>query len=489
MNKKYIAGGIAFLIICGVWEIVKPKSITHTSAKIEQAYPQKVEHIQLPLILSSPLIAKLPPKMEKRINHLPEELKKFIRKNIDTDIMQELIKCKTLAEATVIINRDLGMGYTLEKVNRIVKKAHDDIMRVQGSLFNTFTDYKKLQIIGLYLTHVVKVEYDEKEGETPYSINHLLSTAKGNCATLPVYFTMIAESFNLPVTLVNIKDHQFARYIKNGKSINIEATSPYGMGIGTKDAFYINWRRPSKQNMLKGSTMRSLTRLEMYGSLYTTKLAYLSKVKNKTFNLMPIIANGLFLNPKCEYSHLNLLFLLKDSNDTNNIILKDEVRTSLASLGIVTKQMEEKLNGIIIGIKKRIKAMSVEQRKPKPNIISYHLAEIIKITESNNKHARQKYAREKNLKPGFMEREELATIESNESASDLFIKMKKRTDKNNIDMGISQDYIRRCNDIAKRIKYLKEYLPYMTVYGKNYVSELEAINEENKQLEIFELTK
>ena len=167
----------------------------------------------------------------------------------------------------------------------------------------------------------ISYEHDVRVIE-PYLFSTLVNTNKGNCATMPLLYAMLAEAYEMPVTVSYIGSHMFARYdskiqdnrdlgkynySSNQKTyINIECTNNKGTGVGVTDEVYLSEenRQLKKEgkpsipvNLIQyGAYLRSLSRRESIGAVFANQAHYSSQKDRK--NTMKFLAYAFYLNDR-----------------------------------------------------------------------------------------------------------------------------------------------------------------------------------------------
>ena len=138
----------------------------------------------------------------------------------------------------------------------------------------------KLGVISQYLKDNI-MKYDHEGKTSGMLVTEIFQTGKGSCASMPILYAALCEYMEIPVSLVTIGDHCFARYYEDNTWINIELTVDGRTGVGVPDATYLE--QLASGNMAysraveSGLDMKMLSLDEMTGLMYANKTSYLFK--------------------------------------------------------------------------------------------------------------------------------------------------------------------------------------------------------------------
>jgi hypothetical protein len=299
-------------------------------------------------------------------------LQELFKDNLDKELVEKLEKCNNLAEAVILIFKDISPNIGVV-VNNFINESSQDILNSKwgGKLFSELGIKEKLDVIGSYLTRdkgfvymdqgeenvVINESLDSKNGFTtkaldkenpaPYLLTTLLEESGGNCATLPLAFAMLAQSLNLQVKLVTIDDHQFCRFDDGETRINIEATNPNAMGVGQPDSSYLRDFRCSELMLRNSTTMKSQTLRESISSLYVNKMAYFANSSADSKKIKNTINMSIYFDKNSVYGIRNLYnFIKKGSTEANSPVL-DELEEIGRHIGVIEPQDQKAVEGVV----------------------------------------------------------------------------------------------------------------------------------------------
>lgn len=117
----------------------------------------------------------------------------------------------------------------------------------------------------------------------------LLKTGEGNCASLPMLYVVIGQRIGLPVSLVTLKDHCFARWEEPGFRMNIEATSTDRVAVTPDDSTFLEISADLPNNEHTDLSMRSLSRRETVGELFYERSGFLEQHQSDLFSVVGLI--------------------------------------------------------------------------------------------------------------------------------------------------------------------------------------------------------
>lgn len=325
--------------------------------------------------------------------HEPEIRDQILKVYTDKKAAEEIGKSSNLAELVYNINKVLDPNYSLKTINDFLNSCANEIKSsgwgTDRKHFDKLLIKEKLEAIASYLIRDKNFVYgssildfdvtvkgkdgkdktlDKKKGDNdpePYTIDSVVKNGIGNCATLPVVYAMLAQRLGLSVKLVGIKDHMFARYDDGQTKINIETTSPEGMGVGTPDIFYIDLLKPSRRMLLNSTCMKSMDLRESASALFVTQMAYIHKSKGSKSDLKRAIAYSLYFNEKSEHAAMNSLSEFTNKNSTEDslrIVLEvkaqwlgalppdptehEKLTSEISSVGFEVKKLSKKLRDL-----------------------------------------------------------------------------------------------------------------------------------------------
>lgn len=102
----------------------------------------------------------------------------------------------------------------------------------------------------------------------------LLATGEGSCTSMPMLYTAIAQSLNMPVRLVHVGKHYFVRWDEAKAVFNMEPTSISKVFIGIKDSEYLKIENLSFGEIAGTSQLRSLNNHEAVSALFYIRSGY-----------------------------------------------------------------------------------------------------------------------------------------------------------------------------------------------------------------------
>gem|GEM_PF-2223502 len=94
----------------------------------------------------------------------------------------------------------------------------------------------------------------------------LLRTMKGSCVSMPLIYVVIGQRLGLPVHLVHVGKHTFARWQEPGYRMNIETTAVDKVWVTEDDTAYLE-QEGMKREQVSGNELRNLSRREVIGTL------------------------------------------------------------------------------------------------------------------------------------------------------------------------------------------------------------------------------
>ena len=307
--------------------------------------------------------------------HSPEVREAILNIFTNKETAEDIGSSSSLPELVYKVAKLVNPNATMKEINDFLAKCTNDIKGSRWGeakvLFDELSTKEKLEAIASYLIRDKNFIYgssildldanvkgsdgktkvqEKKKGDTdpnPYTVDHLIKTGVGNCATLPIVYAMIAQRLGLNVKLVGIKDHMFARYEDGNTRINIETTSPKGMGVGTPDSFYLDLLKPSRRMLKKSSCMKTLSLRGTAGALFITQMAYLDKAKASKEDIKRAVAYSLYFNEKSEHAVMNSLQLFTNKDST-----EDPLREKLL--------FEAQYLGVLASDPKTVQSMTVQ---------------------------------------------------------------------------------------------------------------------------------
>lgn len=318
---------------------------------------------------------------EEGLQEFSPAIQDYLKSILDKEAIEKIEQSQSLGEATVRVNQDILPDYDLGKVNSFLNETVNEIKKSgwgkDRKKFEDLSIENKLNAIGSYLVQDKGFIYSSdiidfdgtvtKDGETkvkekstkekypePYLISNLLLKSEGNCSTMPVAYTMVAQRLGLPVKLVTIADHQFCRFDNGKVRLNIETTNPKAMGVGEKDETYLKFF-PHNPGMLRHSTtMKSQSLRESISSMHVTKATYLMKSGANEADLKKAIATSLYFDKNSIYAINNIIEAVKKETELSS---QEELLKELTMMGYKTgvilpdpekvKQVENTISEII----------------------------------------------------------------------------------------------------------------------------------------------
>ena len=262
---------------------------------------------------------------EEKIKSYSPAIRKFFKEFIDPQTAYKLDRCDSLIEGSVIATKMLDESYSRALIDSYLDKCRSWVEKEPwgGQPFAACNTDKKLGILSTVLFKDMGISYEhDLRVIEPYLFSTLVKTNKGNCATMPLLYAMLAEAYEMPVTVSYIGSHMFARYdskiqdnrdlgkynySSNQKTyINIECTNNKGTGVGVTDEVYLSEenRQLKKEgkpsipvNLIQyGAYLRSLSRRESIGAVFANQAHYSSQKDRK--NTMKFLAYAFYLNDR-----------------------------------------------------------------------------------------------------------------------------------------------------------------------------------------------
>ena len=302
LNKIKTWHGVFLITLCGSMLFIylesKETNLVRASTKLSQADSE---------IKSKSFVVNL--------GSFPKILKPYFYKYLDFELINSLESCKNLEEAALIIYPRFDMNLTPNKIKEWLDLCQGDLNASTwgGLKFNSLPIKMRLDALGTYLVREKKFKHSDSF--EAYSLASPLESGIGNCVTLTICFILLADRFQLPVRMVSISHHVFARYDDGKTKMNIECTLSNAMGVGIPDSYYLNrendfYKKYRIPNRIENSSMmKSLTLKESLSILFLTNTIYLEEVNpvHNTKNL----AMAYFFNQSCPLVIDNTLRYLK----------------------------------------------------------------------------------------------------------------------------------------------------------------------------------
>jgi len=111
----------------------------------------------------------------------------------------------------------------------------------------------------------------------------LLRTRQGSCVSMPMIHIVIGQILGVPVHLVTLGKHYFARWEEPGYRMNIEATISSTIAVTSDDSVYLDTEGFTR-DQLTGTQLRNLTNREVVGELFFLRAAHWSMMDGKFEN-------------------------------------------------------------------------------------------------------------------------------------------------------------------------------------------------------------
>jgi len=297
---------------------------------------------------------------EDNLSLYNDEISSMLKEFTEKSVAEGIEQTSNLEELYYKINKLIEPDFTLSELNQFLNKCVNEILSSgwgnEKKHFKLLSIRSQLDAIGSYLIRDKNFQYsssifdpspfvegsdgkqkikEKKAGDTdpaPYSLSHLIKEKAGNCSTMPIIFAMVANRLGLKVGLVTIRDHMFARYDDEKTKINIETTSPKGMGVGTPDSFYLDLRKPTGLMLRNSTCMKTLSLRETASAFFVTQMAFLDKSGAEPYLIKRAIAYSLYFNSRSEHATMNSLNHIAGKS-SEMATLKDELTKRAQYLG------------------------------------------------------------------------------------------------------------------------------------------------------------
>jgi hypothetical protein len=111
----------------------------------------------------------------------------------------------------------------------------------------------------------------------------LLLSGYGSCVSMPMLYVTIGQRLGMPIRLVCIGKHYFARWEERGYRVDIETTATDKVWVTSDDSVYMEEEGLTRAQ-LHGSDLRSLSNREVLGQLFFERSAYwiMAQVKSRS---------------------------------------------------------------------------------------------------------------------------------------------------------------------------------------------------------------
>jgi regulator of sirC expression with transglutaminase-like and TPR domain len=154
-------------------------------------------------------------------------------------------------------------AYSL-KIDMLADQARRTVLR-----YGKYDPDSVIRALNTYYYRVHNVQYDKspegREKQENYFINAILDTKQGQCVTIPMLYTAIAQRLGYPVYPVMAPEHTFVRFVDPTlKEQNIELSGGAGYSSDEDYAFRLNI---SAKAIKKGAYLRTLTNRQYLGVL------------------------------------------------------------------------------------------------------------------------------------------------------------------------------------------------------------------------------
>lgn len=154
-------------------------------------------------------------------------------------------------------------AYSL-KIDMLADQARRTVLR-----YGKFDPDSVIRALNTYYYRVHGFQYDKspegRERQENYFINGILDSKQGQCITLPMLYTAIAQRLGYPVYPVMAPEHTFVRFVDPTlKEQNIELSAGAGYSSDEDYAYRLNI---SAKAIKKGAYLRTLTNRQYLGVL------------------------------------------------------------------------------------------------------------------------------------------------------------------------------------------------------------------------------
>ena len=277
-------------------------------------------------------------------------------------MIEKLEKSKTLEDAVIILAKDVDPSFKEKELISWLDECEFDFRqgRWAGKRFYELSPETRMGAIATYLIKEKGFKYTEKVKPDSYNIGKVLQEREGLCSTLPVIFTLICERLNEPVFLVTSDRHVFCRFDNGKETYNIESTSPYAMGVGTPDSFYlkdqVTGEKAISDAVLENTTtMKTLNLRQSISVLLLNSSAALSegerlgenytrlpaKNEQELLNDLKYASSAFYFNPKSYLPIRNVLTLTQQYRENFNPTFVYAFRSLAIRTGIIKPQEDD----------------------------------------------------------------------------------------------------------------------------------------------------
>lgn len=330
---------------------------------IQESVPSEKKQAKL-LSGFSDLIAKDYPKFHKNLKEFPDYYQDFIIQQTDNELIENLEGAKTLEEAVIILTKYVDPDFAGHEITSWLDWVERDLTNPTatwgGKRFHELDPHTQMSALATYLIRERHLKYVDKVTPAAYNMAKVIKNSEGLCATLPIVFTLICDRLKVPVHLVSSRQHVFCRYDDGKTKINIESTSPYAMGVGTPDEFYLQKEATGGEEITKHelsatSTMKSLNLRQSISVLLLNASA--ATVKQERFlenfrradakneeelkNDLKYWTSSYYFNPKSYLATRNLLATVQDHYESFDYKFVHGLRSYAMRKGIIKGNEED----------------------------------------------------------------------------------------------------------------------------------------------------
>lgn len=173
-----------------------------------------------------------------------------------------------------------------------------------------------LRMLNSYYYRVHGIQYDKsadaRQKQENYFLNTILDTKQGQCVTIPMLYTAIAQRLGYPVYPVMAPEHTFVRFVDPAlKDQNIELSSGAGYSSDEDYAYKLNI---SSKAIKSGAYLRTLTRRQYLGVLLQQN-AIVWGNQGKIDKAIKYFEKAYELDPKNVYFPKNLQLLWRKKSE------------------------------------------------------------------------------------------------------------------------------------------------------------------------------
>ena len=149
-----------------------------------------------------------------------------LQKSYQVDSLEDLLKLAPdeidIATAALLIEGEGEQSFDLAEYRRQVDELADAAL---ASMPRRLAPQRAITMLNRYLFTTAGFRASYNDGEPTRSfLSTALDSKRGQCLSLTTLYIAVGQRLGLPLHIVNVPEHVFARYVDGSKRINVETT-------------------------------------------------------------------------------------------------------------------------------------------------------------------------------------------------------------------------------------------------------------------------